>query len=315
MSYFRQTILAVLGYAIAMGGLSATSLHDTPQLLRIPYQSVVDKRERDYFLYLPTGYDPASSREWPVLVYLHGDGDRGDGKEDLDYLLGSGPLYEAWIQKRDLPFIILAPQNHMFGRDGEDGPDYLKNRSRDAIPRRLPVGTPKRVDDMPAREWFGPMQGSIGSELEEDPEARDFVVNTGWRRTDPDLVTILDLVLRDYRADPDRVYIAGSSMGAFGASYHASRYPDKFAAVVTVVGFPLPEEAEAIAAAGIPIWAFSGGRDPVVKTEYFFKVMNRVEELGSIMRFTTEQDMFHDVWNRVFAGEDVYNWLLQFDKG
>ncbi len=36
-----------------------------------------------------------------------------------------------------------------------------------------------------------------------------------------------------------------------------------------------------------------------------------MDELGAVIRFTTEQDMFHDVWNRVYAGEDVYNWLLQ----
>jgi hypothetical protein len=39
-----------------------------------------------------------------------------------------------------------------------------------------------------------------------------------------------------------------------------------------------------------------------------------MDELGAIMRFTTEQDMFHDVWNRVYAGEDVYSWLLQHEK-
>ena len=30
----------------------------------------------------------------------------------------------------------------------------------------------------------------------------------------------------------------------------------------------------------------------------------------AVMRFTTEQYMSHDVWNSVYAGEDIYNWLL-----
>jgi hypothetical protein len=69
-----------------------------------------------------------------------------------------------------------------------------------------------------------------------------------------------------------------------------------------------------VAKAGIPVWVFSGGRDPTVETKYFFAGMNRMNELGATMRFTTEQDMFHDVWNRVYAGEDVYKWLLQYKK-
>ena len=315
MKFYTLLGLGILGLAIFLGTSSATDQENEPQLLRIPYQSVVDKLERDYFLYLPVGYDRGATGEWPVIVYLHGDGDRGNGKEDLDYLLSNGPLYEAWIQKRDLPFIIIAPQNHMFGRDGADGPDYLRNRTRAAIPQRLDRGTPVRVADMPAREWFGPMQGGLAAEMPEDDETHDFLVNTGWRRTDPDVIDILDSVLRNHKADQTRVYIMGTSMGGFGAGYYASRYPGKFAAIVPVVGFPLKDQAEAIARAKIPVWAFSGGRDPVVKTEHFYDVMNRIEELDSIMRFTTEQDMFHDVWNRVYAREDVYNWLLQFEKG
>jgi predicted peptidase len=30
-----------------------------------------------YLLHLPTGYDPAASRVWPLLVFLHGSGERG----------------------------------------------------------------------------------------------------------------------------------------------------------------------------------------------------------------------------------------------
>ncbi len=314
MKFHTLLGLGILSMTFFFGHSSAMDQIKGPQLLRIPYESVVDKLERDHFLYLPVGYDKNAAEEWPVIVYLHGDGDRGNGKEDLDYLLSNGPLYEAWIQKRDLTFIIIAPQNHMFGRDGEEGPDYLRNRTRAFIPQRLEQGTPERVADMPAREWFGPMQDSLAAELPGDDETHDFLVNTGWRRTDPDIIDILDSVLKNYRADETRVYLMGSSMGGFGASYYASRYPEKFAAIVPIVGFPLMDQAEAIARAKIPIWAFSGGRDPAVKTEHFYDVMNRIEDLGSIMRFTTEQDMFHDVWNRVYAGEDVYNWLLQFEK-
>ena len=303
--------LAILGCVFTLSSTTAIGLESKEQLLRFSYKSVVDEIERDYFLYLPYGYDQKSSDKWPVLIFLHGDGQRGDGKEDLDYVLDSGPLYEAWIQKRNLPFIIIAPQNHMFGRDGKDGPDYIRNRTRESIPQRLEQGVPTRNANMPALQWFGPMRGAVAAK---EPASRQLAIETGWRKTDPDVISILDSVLAKYHADKDRVYLTGLSLGGYGTWYYASKYPEKFAAILPVVGFPSVEQAEAVARAGIPVWVFSGGRDPVVQTEYFFPGLNKMEELGAIMRFTTEQDMFHDVWNRVYSGEDVYNWLLQYRK-
>lgn len=303
--------LAIVVCTLTLTASCATPPANQQQLLRLPYKSVVDGLERDYFLYLPIGYEEDASRKWPVLIYLHGDGERGNGKEDLDYVLGYGPLYEAWIQKRDLPFIIVAPQNHMFSRDGEGGPDYIRNRTHEAIPRRQEKGAPAHTVDTPARPVYGPMQGAVAAQ----PPAKDpFLEETGWRKVDPDVIDILDAVLRDYRADAARVYLTGASLGGFGAWYYASQYPEKFTAIVPVVGYATVAQAEAVARAGIPAWVFSGGRDPAVPTEHFFAGMNKMDELGAVMRFTTEQDMFHDVWNRVYAGEDVYSWLLQYAK-
>ena len=42
------------------------------QLLRDSYISTLDNKKRDYFVYLPKGYDAA--KKWPVLFFLHGNG-------------------------------------------------------------------------------------------------------------------------------------------------------------------------------------------------------------------------------------------------
>lgn len=70
---------------------------------------------------------------WPILMFLHGNGERGNGKDELDYVLMHGPLYEAWIQKKDLPFIIVSPQLPMFDFDNK-GIDYITNRSKKIYP-------------------------------------------------------------------------------------------------------------------------------------------------------------------------------------
>lgn len=54
---------------------------------------------------LPDGYDE-QDRQWPLLLFLHGAGERGD---DLDLVGVHGPLKER-REGRDLPFVIVAPQ-------------------------------------------------------------------------------------------------------------------------------------------------------------------------------------------------------------
>ena len=61
-------------------------------LLRESYVSTLDKRERDYFVYLPRGYDTDKDREWPLILFLHGNGERGNGKEELDYIITRATL-------------------------------------------------------------------------------------------------------------------------------------------------------------------------------------------------------------------------------
>ena len=61
---------------------------------------------------LPEGYDDEPDREWPLLVFLHGAGERGDS---LALVGVHGPLNER-RQGRDLPFVIVAPQVPEGGR-------------------------------------------------------------------------------------------------------------------------------------------------------------------------------------------------------
>ena len=279
-----------------------------PHLLRLPSPT---NPQKAFLLYLPEDYDPALSKLWPVLLFLHGDGERGDTLDDLDYLLALGPLYEAWIQKRDLPFLIIAPQLGLFGRD-KDGPEYLTQRTRAHIALRLEQGTPPRTPPFPTREAGIEMTGALAAETV--PPSRDEIKNKMWDQADSEVIDILNFVLAHYHADPRRVYLTGVSLGGYGTWYFAGRYPEKFAALLPVVGFGSVEEAEIIAQAGIPVWAFSGGRDMAVPTQYFFPAMRKLDDLGATFRFTTEQDMGHDVWSRTYAREDIYHWLLQYEK-
>jgi pimeloyl-ACP methyl ester carboxylesterase len=277
-------------------------------LVRISRVSAATHAERDHFLYLPKGFRKDSQQLWPVLLFLHGNGERGDAKADLDYLLKNGPLYEAWIQKRDLPFIVIAPQLPMFGMD--EKADYLKKRTRAEIPERLATGVPDRPAEFATPS---PMTGAVPEPLERSSSPSG--PPKGWPELETDLLAMLDDVLATYHGDPDRQYLTGLSYGGFGTWYLASKHPDRFAAIVPVVGYGHPDLMPPIAAAKIPIWCFAGGRDASVKAKYFYPGLNRLEQLGhDAFRFTIEEDMGHDVWARVYAGNDVYDWMLSHQK-
>jgi len=284
------------------------TLNHPAQLTRVSFVSKLDQHERYFFLYLPKDYGVDKSKKWPVLMFLHGDGERGNGKDELDWVMVHGPLYEAWVQKRDLPFLIVVPQLPMFGRDTLGIP-YLAHRDKNRIPKRLEDGMPERE---PYFSTPAPMMGAVAADSFPSGER---LLNDGWNRIEDDLLTMLDLVQANYQADENRVYLSGLSYGGFGTWYMASKHPELFAAINPIVGWGTPEQMEPIAENKIGVWAFSGGRDPVVPTKYFFAGMNKLEELGlKDLRFTIHEDMGHDTWKRVYAGEDIYQWFLSHSK-
>jgi len=279
-----------------------------PQLLRKSYTCSATHEEREYFLYLPARYDADPDRQWPVMLFLHGGGERGDGRADLDWVLHNGPLGEAWIYKHDLPFIIIAPQLPVFDRA-----DQIEMRAGKPLPMRLAQGVPprqaiERPDFAMIRGDSGrpPKYGSLDSwGIEGAPG--------GWQNCDADLLAMVDATLSAYRADPKRVYLTGLSYGGYGTWYMATAHPQRWAAIVPICGGGNPALAHRLAEVQMPVWIFHGGRDEVVLPRYSYEMANALEEAGhESVRLTIHEDLPHNCWDRVYSGEDVYTWLLQY---
>ncbi len=274
-----------------------------PQLLRVAYQSPTLKAERDYFVYLPPDFEKHD--RWPVILFLHGNGERGDGKGELDYVLKHGPLFEAWCQKRDLPFVIISPQMPM---QDQGEVDYIKNRKRAEIPSR-------RADGVDPRPFFPRSKQPLDGQLSAAPVWDVENSPRGWNTMAADVMANLDEVLAKFKGDPKRVYLTGISLGGFGTWYLASQHPGRFAAIAPVVGYGVPSMAPALTTPPMPMWVIAGGRDNAVKARYFYPLLNELEKLGHPeVRFTIEADMDHDAWIRTYMGKDLYDWLLTHAK-
>ena len=291
---------------MSMDAQKVKTIEDEAQLLRPTYHSKVTETDRAYFLYLPKGYEENEKKVWPILMFLHGNGERGNGLDELDYVMIHGPLYEAWIQKRDLPFIIIAPQLPMFGMD--EKADYIKNRTRDQIPVRLEKGVPERGIAFPTP---GPLNGQLADNDMKYPEEG---LPMGWPVIEEELMMILKTTMENYQVDRNRIYLTGLSYGGFGTWWMASKHPEFFAAISPIVGYAHPSLMEPIAKHKIPVWAFAGGRDYGVPVKYFYASLNKLENLGHKPQFTIHSDMSHDAWTRVYAGNDLYDWFLTHEK-
>jgi predicted peptidase len=296
---------AALGSAAALASSSALFAdsgpgQSRPQLLRRPYQPAAGGPEREHYVYLPAGFSSEEGRKWPVVLFLHGNGERGDGKEELAYTMIHGPLQEAWIQGRDLPFVILQPQL-----------DWYTRRK----PERRPP-PPVRKDDEPPPPRNAGSRPTTPMKREEPPGETRFSLPEGWDLVAPDLLAMVDAALGEYRGDPDRVYLTGLSYGGYGTWSMASMHPERWAAVAPVCGALDPGKVKPIADAKLPIWIFEGGRDPTVHPEWVMATSRALEEAGHPeVRLTVHEDLAHNVWTRVYEGWDIYQWFLRHRRG
>jgi TonB family protein len=280
----QRTIVAIVLFGLLSVAGRAVAQSE-PTLLRPSYESAATGEERRYLLYLPSGYGEQTNRVWPVIFFLHGGGERGNGLDDLDHVLAHGPIYEAWIQKKDLPFIIVAPQLPVFGQQ-----EQLRMRAA-TPPVRLNDGVPPRWPGIPIQGPILRQQETAVPDFESNPGAGGFGPPEGWWMTDDDLIHILDEVLAEYRADADRVYLTGLSYGGYGTFFMAAAHPERWAAIAPIVGTGDPATAGVIAEHQLPIWIFGGGRDTVVRVGWLYEMARALENAGhSGVRFTVHED-------------------------
>jgi predicted peptidase len=281
------------------------------QLLRKPYRSITTGKDREYLLYLPAGYGADENRLWPLMLFLHGGGERGDGLDDLDYVLVHGPLHEAWIRRRDLPFIIIGPQLPLFDQE-------FQIQMRAGVPkpmRRIHGAPPPKAEERPPT----PMARAADPTPSTKGATEGFGehgIPGGWHLCDTELMAMIDEVLDEYHADPDRVYLTGLSYGGYGSFTLAAAHPERWAAVAPICGDANAKIARKLAAVQMPLWIFQGGRDPVVKAHWIYDVANALEQAGHrSVRLTIHEDLGHDAWTRAYAGQDLYDWLLSQRRG
>lgn len=229
-----------------------------------------------YRYWLPEGYD--STKEYPVVIYLHGAGARGEdnkGQIRNDKFIVNTLLSEEYINNPDTQCIIIAPQI----------PAYDETSCR-YIQRNWGAGS-YNYNDVTAYEYV--------------KHVHDVIVD----------------VVEKYNGDTDRIYISGQSMGGYGAWYLAATYPEMFAAIVGLCGAgPIDAEgAGRMAEQNMAAWAFHGDEDGTVPTEGSEEMIEALKSFGATNAHLTIMPGFgHDIQEEVFTGSGkqmgLYEWLF-----
>lgn len=92
-------------FALALLAATAVSAQPDPLAARSLRVAVTDTVALNYLVALPDGY-AADARAWPLVLFLHGSGERGD---DLDRVKAHGPIRRI-LDGDPAPYILIAPQ-------------------------------------------------------------------------------------------------------------------------------------------------------------------------------------------------------------
>lgn len=85
-------------------------------------KEITKKVTLNYLLHVPQEYDPNADRKWPVILFLHGAGERGS---DIEKVKVHGIPHIA-EQDPSFPFIAISPNA-----------------------RKIPIGRGKRMPSSP----------------------------------------------------------------------------------------------------------------------------------------------------------------------
>ena len=140
----------------------------------------------------------------------------------------------------------------------------------------------------------------------------------------------LDKTMKEFKADQDRVYLTGLSMGGNGSWYLAYRNASRFAAVVPVCGWIVsfgsrvgkvetvvpvndgdPFEAVARRLAKVPVWIFHGEEDPVVPVEQSRQAAAALTAAGAAVQYSELPGTGHNSWDAAYGSAKFALWLFK----
>jgi predicted peptidase len=128
------------------------------------------------------------------------------------------------------------------------------------------------------------------------------------------IMTLLDEVQGILLVDPNRIYLTGVSAGGNGTWSIGVRHPERFAAMVSVMGYygwppTMPENICDLA--DVPVRAFHGAKDELIPLDAEQKLVDALQACGGDVQITIFPDVGHDLKSEQVYTPELYKWLLE----
>jgi predicted peptidase len=120
---------------------------------------------------------------------------------------------------------------------------------------------------------------------------------------------LLNRLEKEFRIDPERIYVTGQSMGGFGTWSLISQRAQRFAAAIPLCGGG--DESKASALVDIPIWVFHGEKDAAVSVERSRSMVAAIKKAGGNPRYTEYKDKGHAIWDDAFSEGELLSWAFE----
>lgn len=140
-----------------------------------------------------------------------------------------------------------------------------------------------------------------------------FAPYSGGRWNVDNLDATVAVILARFRVDPERMYVTGLSMGAYGTWGYGRFYGRRVAAMVLVAGGGEPENACLLKE--MPIRLYHNEADPVVPVSESIQLYDALVACGSDTAWLTVYDTPapgtdpHDAWSAAYSDPALYDWL------
>jgi predicted peptidase len=269
-----RTLLAGLGFLIVaiMAGPCVASAHETGFLDR---SVTIDGVSYRYQVYVPVDYTPRKT--WPVTLFLHGSGERGDdGSAQAQAGIGSAIRGD----RKRFPMIVVMPQAPANTR-------WSGARAALAM-KALEKAIVEFHGDRQRIYLTGMSMGGQGVWL--------------LAAAHPQTFAAIAPVCGFLRLENDDDVIDPAQDIALIAQFPELREPDPALGFARRIG-------------KTPVWIFHGAADDLVPPENARALNRAMRAVGAEVRYSEYEGVNHGAWDRAYAEPELVSWLLSHRLG
>ena len=126
------------------------------------------------------------------------------------------------------------------------------------------------------------------------------------------LTEFIENILQNDKADNNRVYIIGNSMGGYTVWQLLMSHPQWFTAALPICGGGMYWNAARMK--NVKIWAFHGALDNEVLPEESVHMVKAVNNAGGCAKLTIFPTVDHNAWDPALALQETWDWLFRQTK-